>query len=294
MLADNVLHHGLTFEQYAAEPGLRSGDLKALMRSPAHYAAMKKKQKPESDALRFGKIFHMAMETPAMFRQLLAVEPEFVGVTKDGKPTTSKNASDVKDQRKRWLGDLPPGAIVVSEEEAFNLHGMLESVLRHKLVGNLVKDGVRESSLWTTDPETGLRIKARYDFISAKGFPVDFKTTTDARPSHFLNEIFSTRGESPRFYALSGSHYSHVGKVAKVCEGESMTFIAVEKEEPWGVWVYPMDRHALEVGDDWRKKLYRVHAECMKTDTWPSYPEVAEPVQIPQYVKWMGDEDLGL
>lgn len=292
MIEVGKLHQGLTYEQYDQEPGVRASELKLFMRSPAHFQAAKRKPEKDTEALQFGKLFHSAIENPEKFRDLIRVEPEFVGVTKAGKPTTSKNATDIQDQRKAWLSDQPPGAIIVTGEEAKNLTGMLNSVLNHKLLGNMLRKGVREVSVWADDPDSGLRIKARYDFLAEIGsFPVDFKTTTDARPTNFLNEIFSLRGKDPRFYALHGAHYAHVGRMAKICSGESMTFVAVEKEDPWGVWLYPMDTYALEVGERRRKNLMRGYAKCLKTNEWPNYEERASAVQIPNYVDWQENED---
>lgn len=285
----NKLQQGLSYSEYAAEPGLRSSDLKAMMRSPAHYVEIKKAPRKETEALHFGGLFHTAIERPEWFRQNLVVEPEFVGVTKDGRPTKSKNASDVQNQKKQWLGELTPGSIVVTEEEQTHLLGMLESVLNHKLVGNLIRDGVREASVWVDDPQTGLRMKARYDFVSAHGYPVDFKTTLDARPGSFLRDIFSSRGENPRFYSLQAAHYAYCARLAKACSGESFTFVAVEKVPPYGIQIYPMDHACLEVGEQSRKRLAHKYAHCLRLNKWPCYDEAATPVQIPQWAIWEGD-----
>lgn len=283
------LHQGLTYEQYDAEPGLRSSDLKLIKRSPAHWVEARRNPSPPTDALRFGQVFHMAIEHGKDFIARYKVEPEFTGRTKDGREST--RSAEALAKKEAWYADLPKDAVVVKREWLEPLQGMINAALGHRLVGNLLKNGVRETSLWVEDPETGVVLKCRPDFISEEGFVVDVKTTRDASPGFFKRQIFSDRNEGDPFYVLQAAHYAHCLRAAGIGRGESFVFIAIEKEAPYGIMVYPLDVGCLAPGEQWRSELTGRYAECRRTDTWPAYPEQAYPLVPPQYVSLPGGEE---
>lgn len=265
---------GLSYLEYAAVPGLRASDLKLLKRSPAHWQAAKNAPKKKTDALAFGTLFHTAIEHPERFLELYAVEPDVDLRTKIGKQELEEFKDKCKDD-----------AIIVPYDWADDLVGMLRSCMNHKLLKNLLKDGVRETSLFVDDTETGELLQCRPDFISAKGFLVDIKTTRDASQSFFLNEIFSSRFSGSPFYGLQAAHYAHCARMSQVCNGDSFIFVAIEKEPPYGIMIYPMDEGCLGPGEQWRSDLTKLYAECRKTQQWPCYPERAVQVFPPEWVE---------
>lgn len=275
------LHQHLTYEQYAAQPGIRASDLKGFMRSPAHYQAAKRKGGKENDALRFGKLVHSILENGEKFRDTIVVQPYFVGKTKDGKEST--RSKEALDKKAEWYAALKPGVSVCTEDELYDIIGISESIGTHRLLSRLLKEGMRETSLFVEDPDTGLILQARPDFIADLGYIIDFKTTRDASRGFFYNEIFSTRYHSSPFYALSMAHYCHCAKIAGLKRPDLFTFIAIEKEDPWGIKVYEMDIGCIGVGEQWREHLTKQFAECIKTDLWPCYEEKAEKLEPPQY-----------
>lgn len=282
----NTLHQGLNYEQYAAEPGIRASDLKLIKRSPAHMVAAKAIPQEYSEPLEFGKILHMAVENGERFLEMYKVPPEFIGKTKDGRDST--RSKEALEKKAAWFADLPKDAIVVQREWVEPLKGMLGALTKHRLVGNLLKNGVKETSLWVQDPDTGETLKCRPDFISQDGFIVDLKTTRDAHPSFFKNQIFSDRSEDAPFYILQAAHYAHCARVSRVANPDSFIIVAVEKEPPYGVMVYPLDIGCLGPGEQWRAELTQRYADCKKNNVWPSYPEQAVPVVPPQWVSLPG------
>jgi len=277
---------GLSFEEYERLEGLRASDLKLLRRSPAHWVAARKTRRDSPD-LEFGRAFHAAMEDPKTFRDRIVVEPEFSGRTKDGKEST--RSAEAREKREAWLADLRPGTTVLKAEDARNLTGMIEACQRHKLVSRLFESGRRELTIQVSDPETGLVLKCRPDFISDGGFVVDLKSTRDASHGFFTREIFSDRGSDSRYYVLQASHYAHCCRLTKRFRSDHFVFVAVEKTEPWGVRIYSLDEAALEVGERERSRVTRLYAECLRKNEWPCYDEHAEQVVIPQWVRYVED-----
>lgn len=284
------LHKGVSYEEYAAEPGLRASDLKELKRSPAHWKAAKAQVQEKKEHLEFGKVFHSIIENGEQFLEHYIVEPVFEGRTKKGDLTTSLNCKDVKDKRDAWYAELKPQAVVVQADWVPRILGMMKSIRSHRLVGNLVKNGVRETSLWVKDPDTGLTLQCRPDLVTEAGFLVDFKTTEDAQPDKWTGpygHIFGTRGW---FYAMQMAHYNHCLRVAGISRGESATIVAIEKEEPYGIMVYPLDVGNLGPGEQWRHHLTAIYASCVKTDKYPSYPEAAYALLTPEKIQLPGQE----
>lgn len=268
------LIQGLTYDEYAKVDGLRASDLKIIKRSPAHWKAAKEAPKKKTDALAFGTLFHTAIEHPAKFLDLYRVEPKVDLRTKAGKEVLAN-----------FRAESRPDAILVPHDWADDLVGMLRSCMNHKLLKNLLKDGVRETSLFVEDPQTGVLLQCRPDFVSAKGFLVDIKTTRDATQNFFLQEIFSSRFSGSPFYALQAAHYAHCARLSQACNGDSFIFVAIEKEPPYGIMIYPMDEGCLGPGEQWRFDLTKLYAECKAKNEWPGYPERAVQVFPPEWVE---------
>lgn len=284
----NKLIQGLTYEEYAAIGGIRQSDLQELRRTPAHWKAWKdglRGYDGKSDAREFGKVFHTAVENPELFLDTYVVEPEFTGFTKEGKE--SSQSKEARDKKKAWYAEQKPGSILVKRKWQDDLLGMLKACTNHGLVGKLIKNGVRETTLVAEDPETGETIQCRPDFISERGFIVDFKTTRNAAHPFFYNQIYSHRYHEDPFYVLAAAHYTHCVRVSKLREvrHDSMTLIAIEKEAPFAIRLWPLDLGCIDVGERWRQHLMKLYAKCKAEGRWPAYPEQAEVVVPPEWAE---------
>ncbi len=285
------LIQGLTYEQYAIQKGLRASQVKLIKRSPAHLKAAEKKPRVVTDALRIGGIFHSAIENGPKFLETYAIEPIFTGKTKEGKES-SRSAEAIK-KRDDWYDTLKPGTQVVKAEEYDMLAGMLTAVATHSRLKNMLKGGMRETSLWVKDPETGLTLQCRPDFISEAGYMLDFKSTRDAGRNFFLQEVFNLRDHRRPQYIIQAAHYAHCARLAGLQSPNSFTFVAVEKEPPYGIMIYPMDIGCLGPGEQWRAQLTRTYANCLESGKWPSYPETIFPVSPPEWIDLPPDDEDG-
>lgn len=283
-----VLQQGLTYAQYDAIPGLRAGELKHLKRSPAHFLAAKTNPKEPTDALEFGSLFHSAIENGEKFMDTYVVEPEFVGKTKDGRD--SNRSAEAKQMKIDWYAAQPKSAVIVKAKWVEPLTGMLQSVLKHP-ISKLLAKGIKETSLWVQDPRTGLTLKCRPDFIAEAGFIVDIKTARDARPPAFYKQIYGTRNVNDPYYVLQAAHYTHCLRLAKYGRGDNFTFVAIEKDPPYGIMTYALDINALAPGEQWRAELTDLYKKCMDEDKWPCYPTAAVSVIPDEWVELPGDDD---
>jgi hypothetical protein len=287
----NKLIPNLSYEQYADAEGLRAGYLHDLRRSAMHMDYYLKNPLKVTKALNFGKVFHAAVESPQRLREVLIVEPEFTGKTKDGRE--SAQSGEARAKKAAWYASLPKDAEVVTRDEETRLMGMLKALQDHKMACKILERGTREVCAWTKDPETGEVLKFRADFISEDNFLVDLKSTRDAHPSFFYHQMLSDRYPDNPFYALSAAHYTHIARVAGLCDPDNFLFIAVESEPPHAVNIFGLNHAHLEATDKrYRAPLTRLYAKCRKENKWPGYEEKIIEPDLPRWALEYGDIDL--
>jgi hypothetical protein len=276
---------GITYEQYhnfgLQKKALRSSHLKDLKQSPAHFKYALNNHREETEALRQGKLIHSAFENPEKFMDSYVVEPIFEGRTQKGELTTSSNCKEVKEKRAEWLSNQKKEVIILSEKDSEMIVGMINAVSKHKLASRLLKQGIREVSGFVEDPDTGVILQYRPDFIHEFGYIIDIKSTRNASVSSFTHDIFSDRG---LWYLIQACHYAYCAKLMGHAKHNSFTFIAVEKTPPYGLNVISLSEHHLDSGEGWRRKLTKLYADCLKSGVWPGYEEKAINPEIPQYV----------
>lgn len=280
----NKIYADLTYEQYAEAEGLRSSDLHALRRSPAHYMANKLKPRTATPAMLFGQMFHKAVEHPARFRDLMRVKPTFVGKTLDGRDST--RSKEAKQKEEEWVL-ANKDAIILTQDEADRITGMLNAVSNHELLGNMLKGGVSEACLWVKDPATELTLKVRIDYLAVdpedqrNHYVIDFKTAHDASLESFT---WQTYGDKPgrTFYALTAAHYAHAVKLAGLGKGDHYVFVVIEPEAPFDIRVFTMDMRCIEYGESHRAPLTQRFANCLSADKWPGSPQKAEYLAMPE------------
>lgn len=276
------LTHGVTYQQYADAEGLRSGWLQEIRRSPAHLQEAIKNPKEPTPALILGQKIHHALENPEKFLDLAVCAPKFTGLTKDGRE--SSQSAEARKAKESWYADVElSGKIALTTDDYATITGILKAVREHRLTRNLLAKGYRETSIRVKDPETGQVLKCRPDFIHEEGFLVDHKSARDASRLAFGSEIFS---EFKQFYILNAAHYVHCLKLAGIGRKDEATLIALEKEPPYALNVFPLDAGHLDLGERWRASLTRKYAECVSSGIWPAYDEKAVCLEIPQYSRY--------
>ncbi len=279
------LIHGVTYQEYhdfgISLNALRSSHLGKLKKSAAHLKHSMDNPSPDTEAFRQGRLIHSAFENPEKFLDCYTIEPVFEGRTQKGEITTSANCKEVKEKRAEWYSNLKPGTLIITDEDATMITGMINAVQNHRIAKAMLSKGVSEVSGWVKDPATGLTLQFRPDRIHDLGYNIDLKSTRDASKEKFTREIFSEFG---LFYVLQAAHYSHCAKLMGLAKHDAFTFIAVEKTAPYGVNVFVLSEAQIDVGERWRKVLTHKYAECLTSNKWPAYDEMAINPEIPGYV----------
>jgi hypothetical protein len=272
------LFENLPAEEYHNGIGVGSTMLKDMLESPRKYQLkhILKREPYESDALRFGRIAHMALLEPDKLIGKFVVKPKIDRRTNVGKAAHAE-----------WVAKLAPDAIVMTEDESQDLLGMIESVKEHKRTSSLLKRGKPEvSGYWTH--ETGQVCRVRPDFLidDANGFTiVDVKTTRNL----------------DRFY-LDAIEYDYPLQAAFYADGiEAITrkpvifvFLAIEKSAPYEIGLFVADESVRECGKIAYTEALIKLSECKTTNTYsfknPDFKNMS--MSEHEMGKWSRIEDM--
>lgn len=248
----------ISFDDYKKAPGLNFHGLKEFYRSPAHYRVYRDEsivEKKETPAMRMGRLLHKATLEPELFLQTCVEGPE----------VSSKNT-------KIWRDFVAshPGKDVLDAKDRNKLIGMSNAILGNKWASRMLHRGKGERSLFVRDPETGVLLKARTDFLSAviNGI-VDLKKCQDARFFQFRKSVRNY------MYHCQAAFYLKVANLLNL-EKEAFVLIAVEEEPPHGVVTYQLGRDTLITGENWVDAGIRSFAKAVHDKNWGCYlnPEV--------------------
>jgi len=176
---------GMDEETYHLTPELGSTDIKNLCDSVACFETPFEMSEQLRQSMAFGTAFHLLMSDLRAFYKQYFVGHE-VPLNKDG--SLSKRSKEFK----QAVIDHP-NVDILSPVQFESLLKMHQAVINHKVsrITKLYEKGEYETSIFTEDPGTGIRIKGRFDFLNKeKGVFVDFKTTRDPSPRGIKGTIY--------------------------------------------------------------------------------------------------------
>lgn len=257
------------------------GALDRIAKTPAHYRAwVDGAESAETPALAFGRALHARILEPDTFARTYIAEQRhpFRRVTE-----AQRNAKKPSDETLRaieywdaWEIEAA-GKIEISADDAAKVEAIRDAVMLHPVAGALFVGGMAEATAVWIDPATGLLCKSRMDYwrpdISVIG---DLKTTEDASPAGFARSVAKYR------YAVQDAHYA-AGAQAAGHDRPAFLFVAVEKEPPYAVAVYQLDREAIARGEELRARDMGLLYDCLQLDTWPSYAPVVSTLSLPAW-----------
>jgi hypothetical protein len=252
-------------EEYHAHPALSSTGARLLLDSPARFHYRQTHPEPARKEFDVGTAVHakvLGVGAP------IAVIPEEY-LASNGAAST-KNAKEFIEEAR--LAGVTPVKTAVAEE----IDAMSEAVLRHPTARALFEQpGTPEASLFATDPETGVELRARFDFWAP--INVDLKTTATLASKSGFEKAVANHG-----YDVQQEHY---GDTEQLITGERhpFVFVVVEKAPPYLVGVHQLDREFTEIGRKKAAKARRVFAECTETGIWPGYPTEVQLLSPPLY-----------
>ncbi|MDE7345399.1 MAG: PD-(D/E)XK nuclease-like domain-containing protein [Muribaculaceae bacterium] len=282
-LSNDEYHFGERFRDY-----ISSTSLKHYLKSPRFFKFMQDNPQPQTEAQRFGSIFHDLMasfsdvkgEIP---KDLVEKQVNYHTIVfeppindKTGKPygVGTKAYNEALENIK----DTYPFTEIVGRQEQEALQGMLQSVLfgcgfTSEQVRKLLKWGKPEVSIFY-ETEDGIKIKIRPDLLTSNKI-VDWKSFAgDDLTEESINRVILKYG-----YHISAAQYQYVyNKVT----GKWVTFylVFIQKQPPYDCVMVDMSNYGYRYIKEWDmvqtgpgavefQRLLDLHTRCVKTNEWP-------------------------
>jgi exodeoxyribonuclease VIII len=253
-------------DDYHASEGISKSGLDKINRSPAHYKYPKKSKSTRN--MEIGTAIHAAILEPERF------DKEYCVVSCD-----SRQKKEYKEQAAKFTGEM-----TLTKPESVNVLGMRESVESNLDAMKLLRiEGDAELSAFATDPETGIQIRARYDWITKDGIVVDVKKTQDLRK--FAKSVAEYR------YHVQEAFYRHVYRLITGEELKAFYFLAVEEESPHSNELFLLDDLSREIGEHYYRKDLRTYARCVENNYWP-HGEFETVLELPNWEVSKYESDL--
>lgn len=165
------------------------------------------------------------------------------------------------------------------------IEAMANAVLTHELAGPLFeKPGQPEASVFGVDPESGVWLRARPDFLPDKGHMrtevVDLKTARSADPRQF------NRSAADFGYDIQRALYTHTLTLARDDEDPAFVFVVVETEAPHLVSVVELDDEFTAIGRSRMRRAIDTYKACRDADEWPGYEPVVHLLDAPRWLAY--------
>lgn len=271
------IYDGLDDQEYRRAPGMNKSSLDLIAVSPLHYQTVKYNPKPPTPQMFFGSAFHCLVLEPEEFDKRYVLAPNINKRTKAGKEEWERFQADNIGKQIITNNDSGKGIWGVGDWD--RLHLMRDSVLNHPFASILI-EGIVERSIWWVDPVTYKLCKSRIDVVNeAHSLNVDLKTTADASYSGFQRSVHSYRYHVQDAFYTDGSNINDMGM-------KGFVFVCVEKEPPYAVACYMIEREWRRVGRAIYQRNLETYKRCMENDEWPCFPEEVRDLIMPGFAKF--------
>ena len=273
MVREGVVH-GMPDREYHLGPELSSTGARHILDSPARYAW--RKEHPErTPAMSLGRLIHL---------KVLGAGPAVVTVPQEHLTPAGK-ISD-KQATREWRAEQEAaGVTLVAPVDLARADTIAAAVLKHEGARRLLeRPGDNEVSVFATDPDTGVRCRARYDRLG-DGLAVDLKTTSGTASPHSFGAAAARYG-----YAIQEAFYADTLQWATGTLTPPMCFIVVETSPPHLVSVQVLPEDVRLIATDRAAEARRIYAECAETDTWPAYGTDVIEARVPGWWLYQNDD----
>ena len=273
----------LTNGQYHGGKAVSKSQLDIIHQSPAHYhyRYLSGEYKPTTTpTLEFGSMVHSyVLEFDKFFSEYTRV-PDNAPRRPTKAQLEAKKPSDKTLEAIAWWEQFDAenkGRKTVDNDDLAALYAIRQSILANKTARKLLADGIAESSVYFTEPETGIDCRVRPDWYSAKDFIVDLKTTQSAAPRAFGYSAAKYR------YHVQAAMYMDAMYHSFGVYPAGFVFIAVEKEPPYVTACYLATPSMLDAGGNAYLADLRKLKECQQSGEWPAFGDGLMDLRFPNY-----------
>lgn len=248
---------------YHSGDGLSSTGAKTIIECPAKYL-YQREHPTHKDVYDQGHVIH---------ELILGKGSGFVVVDADSWRT--KAAKEAKDAAHA------EGKAPILRADYEGAKAMADAVHGHPEVGPIFATGAAEQSVYVTDPDTGVQLRCRPDWLtetnSGRPVCVDVKSTAGGTHPWTLGKVISDFG-----YHQSAAFYTDVLALADIPDALFLLLFVSKSGhvEPRAV---NLPLSALNRGRELNRRAIDTYAECAASGEWPcTHPTFIE-VDIPAY-----------
>jgi exodeoxyribonuclease VIII len=255
--------------EYHASEGISSHDLGMIHHSLAYYKHSKSQiHKPKSHYA-IGTLLHTAVLEPEKFEGSYSIAPD------------CEKRSNADKEIWRMSEELAAleNKVLVKQADLEEILRIRDSVFAHRSASEAIScGGIFEPSMYATDPETGILLRARPDLVSNGNAIIDLKTTVfgGASKRSFSKTIARFR------YDVQAAFYLDMLTLCQMPR-ETFVWIAVEKEPPYAVAVYYLDDKSIEAGRSQYRADLATYQEALNSGNWGAYSQDVEMISLPDY-----------
>lgn len=250
---------------YRAIEAVNWSSLKHLQESPLHYRSYVDEGREDTVPLGLGRALHTAVFEPDEF--------PLEYVVFDGKIRRGKEWDAFKEAN--------ASKTILKRDEYRETLAKRDAVRRHPVAARYLTQGEAEKSIEWTDAETGLRCKARLDWLC-----------------NSVCDLKGTKSVDARKFGYAAASYGYHCQLAFYREGVRATtgreldgvIIAVEHERPHDVGVFLIGDDEIYAGWEECRRLMKLLVECRENNHWPGRYESAQPLSLPNWI-WGDEED---
>ncbi len=260
---------------YINGPGINRSSLHEILRSAGHMQ-YKQENPTGTKPLRVGDGEHAAVLEPERF------EKEYIVLPQDCKPGTKENPNKGMGTRKAAFEEAAEakGQTILDPAEVQNIREMAGVIHADQNAMDLLCDGEAEISGYFVDPEYGILVKIRLDYINkAQPVIIDLKSCRDARKFPFRASAFTHGYDLQAYMGLYG-----VTQITGEAHSE-FKFIAIESEGYHGLKIYRADDEMLATGYKKYHESMTLYKDCLGKDEWHGYSSECEDLGSPDYAK---------
>lgn len=264
----------LPADAYHADTALSSTGARRLLECPAKFAWEREHGTEPKKAFDIGTAAH---------GEVLGSGPELVVV--DAGDWRSKKAQEEK------AAARADGAVPLLVHEYEQVQAMAEAIRQHPFAGPLFAgDGQPEVSLVWGDPDTGVRCRARIDWLrkprSGRRLVLpDLKTTTDASPDGIAKSI-------ARFNYHQQAEWYQTGVRACGLAPDGVAFVLLfqEKTPPYVITPVQIPDADLMLAAAKNARAREKFRDCTASGVWPAYADQPLYISLPPWASIRDEE----
>lgn len=263
ILLPHGIHDGVPASQYHAMPALSASGCKTILdECPAIFRHERDNSDPtDSSAVsRMGTAGHSLSLEPEKWDDTVVIIP-----AADFRTNAAKAARDAA---------LEAGKVPLLEAQADVIRAM-NRMLKAE-VGDLFAGGRAERTYRWSDPETGVEMKARPDYVKPRQI-IDFKTSGSASPADFQRRLKDCLHHVQAAIYLD----AHELLTGETCE---WLWIVQSTEAPYLVSAFRASAAMLHVGRVMARHAIDTYAACTASGIWPSYTPEPLTLDLPGWM----------